>query len=782
MGESIHLAVRQLCEFLLHTGSIDNRFGGGDRAAEGSRIHRKLQKEAGEEYQAEVPLSLTVSLGGEEYCLEGRADGIFPQDGLWVVDEIKTVSVPLELMGEDWDAAHWGQGYCYGWMLARQRQLEQVGVRLTYYQADTGERKEFYRCRTLEELQQWGMDLLEQNRKWAEGRKSWRLLRDQSIHQLPFPFERYRPGQRELAVAVYRTIKLKSKLFCQAPTGTGKTISTLFPAVKAMGEGMGEQLFYLTAKTITRQAAEDAFHLLRQKGLRIRTITLTAKDKICPLEQRDCNPEVCPYADGYYDRVRPAVWELLEREDCFTRALLEEEGKARRLCPFELGLDLSLWCDCIICDYNYLFDPVVSLQRFFGEKKGEYLFLIDEAHNLPDRAREMYSAHLVKSRFLELKKALGKGGGPLRRSVRELNSQLVRVRKACGEEGSRTLPQPEEELTGSVAAFHAAAGEWLEEHREPSPLRGQVLERFFEAGFYLKILELVDESYIVLDSCHGSEMVTRLLCLDPARLLAERMACGRSTVLFSATLSPLDYYRDILGGGKEALRLSLASPFPRENLCLAVAGQISIRYKDREKSLEPVAGMLHAMTAARPGCYLAFFPSYRYMEQVREVYAARYPDDPILCQTGDMDEEAREQFLARLDGKRRLLGFCVMGGIFSEGVDLQGQRLLGAAIIGTGLPQIGPELELLRDYFQRQRGMGFDFAYRFPGMNKVQQAAGRVIRGETDRGVVLLIDSRFPQKDYQLLFPHHWQGWKNVSAAEDLSRLLEDFWKQGQEK
>ena len=776
MGEAVRLAVRELCEFLLHTGSIDNRFGGADRALEGSRIHRRLQKEGGEEYQAEVPLSLRVSLGEEEYCLEGRADGIFPEDGLWVVDEIKTVSVPLELIGEDWDAAHWGQGCCYGWMLARQRELDQVGIRLTYCQADTGEVKRFFRKKTLEELEQWGMALLEQNRQWVLRQQSWRQLRNASIHSTSFPFGDYRPGQRQLAVAVYRTIKMKSRLFCQAPTGTGKTISTLFPAIKAMGEGMGEQLFYLTAKTITRQAAEEAVGLLRRQGLRLKTITLTAKDKICLLEHRDCNPEACPYADGYYDRVRPAVWELLEGEDCFTRALLEEEGRKRRLCPFELGLDLSMWCDGIICDYNYLFDPVVSLQRFFGEKKGEYLFLIDEAHNLPDRAREMYSARLVKSRFLELKKALGKGGGPLRRTVRELNHQLVEVRKACGEEGSRTLPQPQEPLKDSVAAFHAAAGEWLEEHRENSPLRSQVLERFFEAGFYLKILELVDDSYVVLDSAAGSEVVTRLLCLDPSRRLGERMACGRSAVLFSATLSPLDYYRDILGGGEEALRLSLPSPFPRENLCLAVAGRISIRYRDREKSLEPVARMLHAMTAARPGCYLAFFPSYRYLEQVREVFSACFPQDPILCQTGEMDEAAREDFLEQLDGKRQLLGFCVLGGIFSEGVDLQGQRLLGAAVIGTGLPQVCPELELLREYFQRQRGMGFQFAYRFPGMNKVQQAAGRVIRGEKDRGVVLLIDSRFPQRDHQLLFPPHWQGWNQVDTAEDLSRLLEEFW------
>lgn len=783
MPEPIRLAVRAVAEFLLQSGSIDNRYGGADRAVLGSRIHRMLQKQAGGNYQPEVSLSLPITHEGTDFLLEGRADGIFQRDGVWTVDEIKTVGAPIEMIDENFNAAHWGQAMCYAHILAVTRKLPEAAVQLTYFQVDTGEIRRFSRTKAAGELEQFVRELLSDYQKWTRFQTEWASTRTASIQSCPFPFSEYRRGQREMAVASYRTIQQRGRLFCQAPTGIGKTVSALFPSVKAMGEGLAERIFYLTAKTITRQAAEDAFSLLREQGLRMKTVTLTAKDKICFLEERDCNPDACTYANGYYDRIRDCLFELLGSADRFTREVIEQAAGEWQVCPFELSLDLSSWCDGIICDYNYLFDPVANLQRFFGEQGGEYVFLIDEAHNLVDRARDMYSAPLSKSGILSLKNAVAGAvrSEELGRSLRELNSQLVGIRKSCGEEGWLVQDKPEEALTQAVSRFCAAASEWLEQNREPTPLRKQVLEQYFEGSFFLRILELFDEHYCFFASTGGArsgDVTVRLLCLDPSALLDGCLSKGRSAIFFSATLSPLDYYREVLGGGTEAKRLLLRSPFPQENLCLLSAGRIRTFYRDREDSLLPIARMLHALISGKRGNYLAYFPSYRYLQDVYDVFQEEYPDVETVVQNGSMDEAEREDFLLRFDSENEetLLGFCVLGGVFGEGVDLKGDRLIGTAVVGVGLPQIGPELDLLRDYYNRRNGMGFEYAYRYPGMNKVLQAAGRVIRGPEDRGVVLLIDSRFPSPDYQCLFPDHWGHWQRVDGEEELRQKLERFW------
>ena len=778
MSEPIRLAVRSVTEFLLQSGSLDNRFGGTDRAALGSRIHRKLQKEAGAGYQSEVALSLNISHMGVAYLLEGRADGLFTENDVLTVDEIKTTGVPASLITADFNAAHWGQVLCYAHILAATRGLKRVNVRLTYYNIDSGEIKHFHREETAESLEEFIHKLLEEYRKWAVFQTDWAVTRTRSIKNTVFPFEQYRSGQRELSVAVYRTIQQSGRLFCQAPTGIGKTVSTLFPSIKAMGEGLAERIFYLTAKTITRQAAEDAYSMLREGGLRIKTVTLTAKDKVCFLEERNCNPEACPYADGYYDRARDGVYALLNAEDNFTRRRIEETARELSICPFELSLDLSTWCDSVICDYNYLFDPIANLQRFFSDKGGEYIFLIDEAHNLVDRARDMYSAVLSKGAISALKKAVGKGSSELHKSLRVLNSQMLELRKSCGEQGFLAQEEPNEDLAKAVVRFFSAASAWLEKHKEPSPLRGQMLEQFFEVSFFINILELYDSHYCSFYTASKADVTAKLLCIDPAELLDERLSKGKSAIFFSATLSPLDFYRNVLGGGEAAKRLALSSPFPKENLCLLCAGQVSTKYKDRENSLLPIANLLYGLVQGKQGNYLAYFPSYRYLRDVYEVFCELYPNIDTIVQTGGMDEAVREEFLLRFDSENQstLLGFCVMGGVFAEGVDLKGDRLIGTAVVGVGLPQIGPELDYMRDYFNEQCNMGFEYIYRYPGMNKVLQAAGRVIRGEHDKGVVLLIDSRFTTGSYRCLFPPHWNNRQMVHSGAELEGKLHEFW------
>ena len=776
MQNTMTLPVRELVEFVLRGGSIDNRFGGVDRMAEGSRIHRKLQKAAGDGYQAEVPLSLESVWGDLRIKVEGRADGLYTDEEGLVVDEIKTTGAPLEMITEDFNRLHWAQAMCYAYILCTQRGLEAIRVRLTYYQVDTDEIKRFIRGFSAGELTEFYQDLLERYRRWGESRQSWTGIRDASIKATVFPFPQYRPGQRRLAEAVYRTARDGGRLFCEAPTGIGKTISTLFPAVKAIGEGEAEKIFYLTAKTITRQVAENACRVMREEGLRLRTVTLTAKDKICFLEQRNCNPDACPYADGHFDRVNDALWEMLEREDVFTREVVETYACRHRLCPFELALDLTLWSDCIIADYNYVFDPQVYLRRFFSGGKSPFVFLIDEAHNLVDRAREMYSAGLQKSAFLQLSRTLDKKD-KLRRSLGRINTAMVAMRKECGEAGFLKRKEPYLEFHKQLTRTAADCEEWMQRHPH-APQEEQLLTLYFDILTFLKIAELYDERYITWVQTKGSEVVLRLFCLDPSYLLSKAMERGKASVLFSATLTPLDYFISVLGGDENSKRLTLTSPFPQENLCLLVSDRISTKYKDRQDSLVPVADQIALTVSGKKGNYLAYFPSYAYLREVYQVFQERYPAVATIVQRSGMEEEEREAFLQRFqaDAADTLVGFCVLGGIYAEGIDLRGERLIGTVIVGVGLPQIGLEQDMIRDYYDRRDGRGFDYAYRYPGMNKVLQAAGRVIRDESERGVVVLIDQRFTSPAYRPLLPQHWRHYAAVRDGRMLEERLRRFW------
>lgn len=776
MQNTMILPVRELVEFVLRGGSIDNRFGGVDRMAEGSRIHRKLQKAAGDGYQAEVPLFLESVWGDLRIKVEGRADGLYTDEEGLVVDEIKTTGAPLEMITEDFNRLHWAQAMCYAHILCTQRGLEAIRVRLTYYQVDTDEIKRFIRSFSAGELTEFYQDLLDRYRRWGESRQSWTGIRDASIKTTAFPFPQYRPGQRRLAEAVYRTARDGGRLFCEAPTGIGKTISTLFPAVKAIGEGEAEKIFYLTAKTITRQVAENACRVMREEGLRLRTVTLTAKDKICFLEQRNCNPDACPYADGHFDRVNDALWEMLEREDVFTREVVETYARRHRLCPFELALDLTLWSDCIIADYNYVFDPQVYLRRFFSGGKSPFVFLIDEAHNLVDRAREMYSAGLQKSAFLQLSRTLDKKD-KLRRSLGRINTAMVAMRKECGEESFLKRKEPYLEFHKQLTRTAADCEEWMQRHPH-APQEEQLLTLYFDILTFLKIAELYDERYITWVQTKGSEVVLRLFCLDPSYLLSKTMERGKASVLFSATLTPLDYFISVLGGDENSKRLTLTSPFPQENLCLLVSDRISTKYKDRQDSLVPVADQIALTVSGKKGNYLAYFPSYAYLREVYQVFQERYPAVATIVQRSGMEEEEREAFLQRFqaDAADTLVGFCVLGGIYAEGIDLRGERLIGTIIVGVGLPQIGPEQDMIRDYYDRRDGRGFDYAYRYPGMNKVLQAAGRVIRDESERGVVVLIDQRFTSPAYRPLFPQHWRHYAAVRDGRMLEERLRRFW------
>ncbi|ECQ6354493.1 TPA: ATP-dependent DNA helicase [Listeria innocua] len=776
--KNVQISVRRLVEFVLKSGSIDSRMTSSDRALEGTKIHQLLQKEAGEEYEAEVPLKLVQVIDDISFTLEGRADGVINGE---MIDEIKTTEVEMDEITEDFRPLHWAQLICYGFMLAEKSDLAEVTLQLTYYQVADKEVKQFIRVMSREEMSSFVDDLLAKYAIWAKMSAAWEMKRNKSIQELTFPYDSYRRGQRELAIAVYRTAMDDEKLFCEAPTGIGKTMSTLFPSVKAMGAGKADKLFYFTAKTITRQVAEDALDEMRRKGLAARSVTITAKDKICFLDERKCDPEHCQFARGYYDRLNEALFDMLQTEETITRSVVEAFARKYTLCPFELSLDVALFCDVIVCDYNYLFDPVVYLKRFFADGPGRYTFLVDEVHNLVDRARSMFSATLSKSIIMQVKRELDKKTDKkLLNSVTAMNKIMISLNKQLAEE-NKTIYVKKEALTDwneAVLKFSYVAKDWLPKNTE-AKAQADVLELYFESLRYLKIAELYDKRYVTQITRNRSDVLIKQLCLDPAFLLSEKLKLGASSVLFSATLRPIDYYTNLLGGNNDTSRLTFASPFKQRNMHLMIADYISTKYQRRENSLESVIDALYALLSGKKGNYLFFFPSFQYLETVFELFSEKYPEVRAEKQQSFMNEAEREEFLAAFETGREetFVGFCVLGGVFSEGVDLRGERLIGTAIVGVGLAQMNIESDLIKDYYNETIGRGFDYAYQIPGMNKVLQAVGRVIRGEKDQGVVLLIEERFATERYKALFPAHWNHARTVKNTLQIEREVNEFWR-----
>ena len=777
--KQVRISVRALVEFVLRSGDIDNRRSGAaqkDAMAAGTRIHKKIQKRMGGNYRAEVPLKYTALDEEEdiELLVEGRADGIFEEDGIVTIDEIKGVYMDLERLAEP-VAVHMAQAMCYGFFCCCDRELDGVRIQLTYCNLETEEIRRFHEDRSREELEVWFRSVIHEYFKWARYLCHHELQRNQSISGLEFPFP-YREGQRDLAVAVYKTISRKKRLFIQAPTGIGKTLSTIFPAVQAMGAGKASKVFYLTAKTITRTVAEEAFRILRSRGLVFTAVTITAKEKLCPMEKAECNPEACPYARGHFDRVNEAVFDILHLEQEMDRETVLRYAEKYRVCPFEFCLDISSWTDGIICDYNYVFDPNVRLKRYFADgAPGDYLFLVDEAHNLVSRAREMYSASVYKEDFLEVKRII-KGKSPrLERQLDRCNKLLLSMKRECGDW------QLLEDVTGLAAGIMTAFSymeTFMEEFPE-FPERETVLDFYFCLRDFLNVYEELDGHYrIYEENREDGSFLVRLFCVDPSRLLSRCMDQGASTILFSATLLPVRYYKTLLSGNQDDYAVYVNSPFPEENRLLMVAEDVSSRYTRRSPSeYRKVADYIRIVTQSRPGNYMVFFPSYQYMGEIEEILEEEPLKADLLVQGQGMGEAEKAEFLEEFEKERShsLAAFCVMGGVFSEGIDLKEERLIGVIVVGTGLPMVCVEQEVLKGYFDETEEKGFDFSYQYPGMNKVLQAAGRVIRTPEDRGVILLLDDRFLRRDHLELFPREWEHFQVVNRG-NAARCLEDFW------
>ncbi len=842
--QELHTSVRNLVEFILRGGNIDNRSGRmiTDAMMEGSKIHRKIQRSMGENYQAEVPLALTIE--AEEYMLviEGRADGIaygeFPNQNsekeaytqdtfldrtgkseeMVYIDEIKGVYRNVATM-EAPVYVHKAQAMCYAYIYALQNHLDQIGVQMTYCNLDTEDVKLFQEVFAWDALADWFGNLIAEYRKWADWQIMWRRKRQESIQNLEFPYP-YREGQRKLVGDVYRTIRRGKNLFIQAPTGVGKTISTIFPAVKAVGEELADRIFYLTAKTITATVAKETFGLLREQGYQAKIIQLTAKEKLClcgntaieqeaadqdnpypdfPQIKLECNPQNCPYAKGHFDRVNDAVFELLQASDLFTREEILAQARKHRVCPFELSLDVATWCDNILCDYNYVFDPNVYLKRFFQDSsKEKYLFLVDEAHNLVDRSREMYSATLYKEDILVAKKIMKPHNQAIARTLDKCNKAMLDFKRECE---NYSVCESVGVLTFYLMRLVSQMEEFFEKPRE-FPDKKTVLDFYFELRNFVNIYDLVDENYVIYDEMQeDGRFMIKLFCVDPSKNLQKCIDKSVSTIFFSATLLPINYYKRLLSTKEDNYAIYAQSAFDETQRLLAFGRDVSTKYTRRGPAeYEKIARYIRAAIRSKKGNYMVFFPSYRMMQDVYDVFVrveresdtgngVAVSDEPniaeesleesltIIMQHSNMNEAEREEFLQAFEQEDggTLVAFCVMGGIFGEGIDLKNDRLIGAVIVGTGLPQISNEREILKQYYDKQGLSGFDYAFRYPGINKVLQAAGRVIRTQEDRGIIVLLDERFLQSDYNALYPREWKN-RIVGNVETVDAEICKFW------
>ena len=745
------IGVRGMCEFTAKAGDLDLRFTPSPTALEGIAGHRTVAARRSADYQTEVALSGTF----HELTVRGRADGYDPT--LNQLEEVKTYRGDLDAMPDNHRQLHWAQAKVYGWLLCQQLDLTEITLALVYFNVVSEQETLIRERHTAEQLhaffnQQCGIFL-----DWARQEIAHVQGRNAQLTALKFPHADFRTGQRVLAESVYKAVSTGRCLMAQAPTGIGKTIGTVFPMLKAMPGQKLDKVFFLTAKTPGRKLALDALGVLGESApqLKLRVLELVARDKACEYPTNACNGDSCPLAKGFYNRL-PAARREATQQGWLDRAGLREVALRHQICPYYLSQEMARWCDVVIADYNYYFDLNALLFGLCQFHQWQVAVLVDEAHNMVERARQMYSASLDQYNLDLLRKT---APDPLKKPLNRLNRDWNALHKDQVAP-YQAYPETPGKFIASLNLCVAAFGDYFNDH--PQAANGELQGFYFEAIQFGRIAELFDEHFLFDISKRepGSKRALSRLTLRnvvPAGFVRPRLTAARSTVLFSATLNPRHFYRDLLGLPDTTAWVDVDSPFQRSQLQVQIASHVSTRFNHRQASLAPIVELLAGQFQARPGNYLAFFSSFDYLQQVAQLLVDTHPLIPMWQQSRGMAEADRQGFLERFTPDSQGIGFAVLGGAFGEGIDLPGARLIGAFIATLGLAQVNPVNEQLKQRMGLLFGAGYDYTYLYPGMQKVVQAAGRVIRGTEDRGVVVLIDDRFAEPRIQQLLPAWWQ-------------------------
>jgi len=771
----LNLSVHQLVDFLLRTGDIDNRIYNQDTMNEGSRLHSIYQNKQGRHYMSEYPLKERFHEGDFDIVLEGRADGIFFNGEEYVIDEIKSTIVNLDeyyLSQKEW---HLGQAKCYALMFAHERNLEFINIQLTYlHQLDGSKKIQTFRY-NVNELEEDVHSLFKEYINFYIFIIERTIKRNESAKNLEFPFVDFRDGQRQMSKYCYSVAQNGGTLFVEAPTGIGKTISTLYPSIKSFANDENEKIFYLTAKNSGKEMAFETTKILLENGLKATPIVITAKEKICFNPGKACNPDECPFAKDYYTNIKRVLIDSLKHYETFDFQTIQSIASHYAICPFEFSLDLSLFSDIIICDYNYFFDPIVYLKRYFEDDASNKIVLVDEAHNLIDRARKMYSVSLSYRLYKKVQRSLsGLEHKKMKNALKRISKLFNELKEY--EIGETKLPYLEQTHLNGMEAFLLASKDVSRLHHEY--VTDELKDFSMELNKFFRLYDLFDDSFVLYVSKQSDkDLSLNLYCLDPSNHLKMSFDKVKSRTIFSATLSPSEYYIKSVGGTKEDPFLQLPSPFDETHLKIMVAPKISVKYQKRDQTLPEVASYIKKLVQSKIGNYFVYVPSYEYLDKLSPLVMDESYD--VLIQNREMSDGDKENFLSAFEDKpkRTKVGLAVVGGAFGEGIDLVSERLIGVVVIGVGIPQICYERNLIRDYFDKENGQGYLFSYVYPGMNKVMQAVGRVIRSESDRGIALLIDERYMTKSYRELFRNEWSNYAVVTSLEDLEQECENFWR-----
>jgi Rad3-related DNA helicase len=749
-GLSYSVAVRALCEFTAKTGDLDLRFTPSPTALEGIAGHRTVASRRSDSYQSEVALEGDFL----QLKVKGRADGYDPAQNC--LEEVKTYRGDLSKQPANHRQLHWAQARVYGWLMCCKLGLEQINVALVYFDIVSEKETCLVEAFSAEALQAFFEQQCLLFLQWAEQEMAHREARNQAAQQLSFPHPDFRPGQRHLAESVFKAVSTGRCLMAQAPTGIGKTLGTIFPMLKALAPQQLDKVFFLTAKTPGRKLALDAAQVLldRSETLPLRVLEMVARDKACEHPDKACHGESCPLAQGFYDRL-PAAREAASRVSLLDQAAMREVGRQHQVCPYYLSQEMARWADVVVADYNYYFDFSALLFGLAQLNQWNVAVLVDEAHNLVERGRQMYSANLDQATLTSVRKSAPQ---PLKSSLQRLNREWNALHNG------QTAPyqaydRAPEKLLHALSLCTASIGDYLNDH--PQGLDSGLQNFYFEMLQFGRVAELFDEHYLFdinkrdLDRKRPLSQLS-LRNVVPAQFIRPRLTAARSTVMFSATLSPRNYYADLLGTAENTVWIDVESPFSADQLQVHIVSQISTRFTHRQASLEPIVELIARQFGERPGNYLAFFSSFDYLQQVSQLLAERHPHIPLWQQSRGMAEAQRQDFLDQFTAHSQGVGFAVLGGAFGEGIDLPGARLIGAFIATLGLAQLNPVNEQMKRRMAAIFGAGYDYTYLYPGMQKVVQAAGRVIRTREDRGVVMLIDDRFAEPRIKQLLPRWW--------------------------